>query len=312
MRRRMPCCACSIASASAGDTVRCWPRCAVSANVGHAGGRPAGSAGRARPRHARRCAPARRARHQAGFVADPPAPGHHCACHHARQPSAGRLSRRLKPPAQRRRVARAADERPQVDVGQHALRRPASGWSRGRPLRTSSANSSCSTGCSSRQPSRRQAGARARRRSTMRASTWARSMSCGVELLAALEQRHARAQVGELPGRAVHDGQRQARGDDLALDGVVVDQRQRSLRAAGPRQVARRAMPTTPCAAAPAAAPSTMPLVPGLRARFFRLLQQVAPAHGQRRLGRLVEQRARAVDRTACTSAGRPLTSSSV
>ena len=46
----------------------------------------------------------------------------------------------------------------------------------------------------------------------------------GVELLAALERVHARAQVGELPRCPVHHRQRQARTQDLVLDGVVVDQ----------------------------------------------------------------------------------------
>ena len=51
-------------------------------------------------------------------------------------------------------------------------------------------------------------------------------MSLRVELLALLEHVHARAQVGELPRRAVHHRQRQPRAEDLVLDRVVVDEAQ--------------------------------------------------------------------------------------
>ena len=45
----------------------------------------------------------------------------------------------------------------------------------------------------------------------------------GVEFVALLKRGDARTQVGELPGGAVHHGQRQARTQDLDFDGVVID-----------------------------------------------------------------------------------------
>jgi hypothetical protein len=64
---------------------------------------------------------------------------------------------------------------------------------------------------------------------------------------AAFQRGHARAQVGKLPRRAVHDGQRQPGGDDFQFDGVVVDQRQADVAArptAGRRCATRRLVPT--------------------------------------------------------------------
>jgi hypothetical protein len=55
----------------------------------------------------------------------------------------------------------------------------------------------------------------------------------GIELLALLEHVHARAQIGEFPRRAIHHRQRQARAEDLVLDGVVVDQAQIAAGTAG-------------------------------------------------------------------------------
>jgi hypothetical protein len=73
--------------------------------------------------------------------------------------------------------ARAADEGPQVDLGQHAAARPASGWSRGRPPRPGArtpraAWAASRASWSSVRPAARQAS------NTMRASTCARSRSC--------------------------------------------------------------------------------------------------------------------------------------
>ena len=67
-----------------------------------------------------------------------------------RAEAAARAGARGRRPA----VVRAADERPQVDLGQHVALRAASGWSRGRPLRRSSDELVVQHGCSTRQASR--------------------------------------------------------------------------------------------------------------------------------------------------------------
>ena len=139
------------------------------------------------------------ARHQAGLVADrrrpvPPAPAAPAATPAplrtgpalqltvARRPRSGRSDERGEPvPACQPRGAlglraRAADEGAQVDLGQHALLAPASGWSRGRPLRRGARTPRAAPAAAraSRPASARR---RARRRSTMRASTCGRSTS---------------------------------------------------------------------------------------------------------------------------------------
>jgi predicted TIM-barrel fold metal-dependent hydrolase len=59
----------------------------------------------------------------------------------------------------------------------------------------------------------------------------------GFQFGPAFQVRHARTQVGKLPRSTVHDGQRQARGDDFQFDGVVRHQAQGVTRATGQRQV---------------------------------------------------------------------------
>ena len=110
----------------------------------------------------------------------------------------------------------------------------------------------------------------------------------GVELLASFQRRHARTQVGEFRGRQIHHRQRQARGQDLAFDGVVVDQRQRTA-GAGRRQVGRT---LRRCALQQRAAQAAHHrLVPGCGA-LLQLEHQIAAAHESRMLAGLVEQMA--------------------
>ena len=110
-----------------------------------------------------------------------------------------------------------------------------------------------------------------------------------VELLAPFQRRHARAQVGEFRGGLVHHRQRQARGEDLALDGVVVNQRQRAAGRSGRRQVARahrgHAVEQRVAQAVDHG------LVPD-RGALLQLVHQLAAAHEAGVFGGLVEQRA--------------------
>ena len=206
--------------------------------------RASSSASRRRPRRragARRRSWTRSCRWHAPVGAPKPPP-----------PVAGRASSRVA-------WSRAPDQRAQVDLGQHVvLDQPAVGL----VVRLFDELRELLVQHRLQQRASRRASARRARQasSTMRAST------CGAQHVVrrrvrrgVSSMRHARAQVGELPRRAVHHRQRQPRAEDLALDRVVVDQRQlRRARTAGggrsPGRDADSAARQRACAA-----PSTMP-----------------------------------------------------
>ena len=121
-------------------------------------------------------------------------------------------------------VVRAPDERSQVDLGQDVTLQQESV---GLVVRLFGEQRQLLVDHRLQQPP----GVEAERRRQPRAGDDARQHVrpqdvVGVELVAALEHVHARAQVGELPRGAVHHRQRQARAQDLVLDRVVVDQAQ--------------------------------------------------------------------------------------
>ena len=246
----MPCCA-SVDRAAAGRRRLRRHRRRVGEARQLAADQPVQPA-RAPPRHGRRRARAAGARHQPRLVADARAPVRPLGRHWTpmrRWRAPGR--RRTPPPRSGRRPAaarRAADQRPQVDLGQHALLdQPAVGLV--VRLLDESGELLVQHRLQLAPGSRLEAG-RSQASMTMRASTCGAQHVVGVEFVALLEHRHARAQVGELPRRAVHHRQRQARAEDLALDRVVVHQRQlrpagatpaRQIAAARRRDTSRRA-----------------------------------------------------------------------
>ncbi len=191
----------------------------------------------------------------------------------------------VRPVALQRHVARPADQRVQVDLGQHAaVDEPSVGLVVGlldqacqlfmqRLLQLAPAVQAATRCAPAFDDDARQ---------HVRAQQVA-----GLELFAPLERRHPRAQVGEFRRAAVGDRQCQARSEDLALDRVVIDQRQVRGRRAGPRQLARaqrrRALQQRVAQAA-----DHRP-VPGGRA-LLQLAHQLAPAHEAQVLGRLGQQ----------------------
>ena len=170
----------------------------------------------------------------------------------ARRHAGGRAEAARRRRRRRRRAAadvvrRAADEGAQIDLGQDvALQEEAVGL----VVRLFGEERQLVVDHRLQQPPGVEAERRAEPRGGDDAREDVRAQDVvGVELLLALEVVHPRAQVGEFPRRPVHHRQRQARAEDLVLDGVVVDQAQ--LVAAGARRHARSATAPRAGSAAP-------------------------------------------------------------
>ena len=193
-------------------------------------------------------------------------------------------------------VARAANEGPQVDLGQHALLdQPAVDFVvrlfgemgelvvqhglQGAPCVVAEPRGTPRIGDDAREHMGAQHVVR-------------------IELVAALEHGHARTHVGELPRRTVHHGEREARAEDLAFDRLVVDEAQapaarRTGAAAGGREVggARHRHAAALQRGAQRGHGALHPQAVVLREVF----DGVAPAHHRGRIGHLTQQDARPV-----------------
>ena len=193
------------------------------------------------------------------------------------------------------RAGRAPDQRPQVDLGPHALaQQPAIGLVvrlldhlaegrvdhllHGPPVLQ-------------RQPGRAPA-------VDHDASHHVRPQCVAtVEFLASLQAGHASPQIRELPRGLVHHGQRQARAEDFHLDGVIVDQLQRVAAAAhaGRRRRSERRPATRGADARHGAQAVDQRLLP-LRCRSGQIDGRVHALVRQLRFGLLVCQSVGAVE----------------
>ena len=201
-------------------------------------------------------------------------------------PATERTAQTGEPGVGHRRIAVAANEGPQVHVGQHvAFHQPAVGLVVG--LFDQQRKVFVQRRLQLAPVVLRQAGAAPGVDDDARQHMGAQQV-VRVDLAALLQVHDARAQIGELPGRTVHHGQRQARGHDLQLDGVVVHQRHRVHRgrrrrleladARGRHTVHQRVAQAAHHAA-----------VPG-RGELHDVLHQVTPAHHHGVFRRFVQQ----------------------